>query len=300
MNKDITAALDNAGIKYAENEPMKKHTSFRIGGPADLFVSPENVGELKAAYDIAKSCDIPVTVVGNGSNLLVSDKGIEGMVICLERMNRIAVEDFLISAQAGALLGKIAAEAAICEFTGMEFAAGIPGSVGGAVVMNAGAYGGEMKDIVAYVRAFKDGKIVKIDGENCGFGYRHSIFSEGEYIIVEVVLNLSPGKKEVIHEQMKELALRRREKQPLEYPSAGSTFKRPEGNFAGALIEQAGLKGFSVGDAQVSEKHAGFVINKGNATCEQVLELVRQVKNKVFENSGVMLEEEIKVTGRRG
>ena len=297
--KKITAALESAKIEFKPNEPMKKHTSFKIGGAADLFVCPASCDELVKTVEAAEENGVPLTVVGNGSNLLVSDAGIEGVVICLEKMNDVAVNGNIITAGAGALLGKIAAEAAANSLTGMEFAAGIPGSTGGAVVMNAGAYGGEMKDIVKKVTAFKNGKIIEFDGEECDFAYRHSIFSSGEYIIVQVEMELKPGDKTEILGVMKDLAGRRREKQPLEFPSAGSTFKRPEGYFAGALIEEAGLKGFRIGDAQVSEKHAGFVINCGNATCEQILALVTEVKNCVFKNSGVMLEEEIKVTGRR-
>lgn len=297
--KKITAALESAKIEFKPNEPMKKHTSFKIGGAADLFVCPASCDELVKTVEAAEENGVPLTVVGNGSNLLVSDAGIEGVVICLEKMNDVAVNGNIITAGAGALLGKIAAEAAANSLTGMEFAAGIPGSTGGAVVMNAGAYGGEMKDIVKKVTAFKNGKIIEFDGKECDFAYRHSIFSSGEYIIVQVEMELKPGDKTEILGVMKDLAGRRREKQPLEFPSAGSTFKRPEGYFAGALIEEAGLKGFRIGDAQVSEKHAGFVINCGNATCEQILALVTEVKNCVFKNSGVMLEEEIKVTGRR-
>jgi len=297
--KNIIAALESAQIEFKQNELMKKHTSFKIGGAADLFVLPETTEQIIKALSIAKTGGLTVTVVGNGSNLLVSDEGIEGMVLCLEKMNCVEVNGESIIAGAGALLGKVASEAAINELTGMEFAAGIPGSMGGAVFMNAGAYGGEMKEIVKKVYALKNGTQVELNCDECGFGYRNSIFSCGEYIITQVELELKKGEKSEILGVMKDLAARRRDKQPLEYPSAGSTFKRPEGYFAGALIEEAGLKGFRIGDAQVSEKHAGFVINRGNATCEQVLELVAEVRNRVFRNSGVMLEEEIKVTGRR-
>lgn len=297
--KNVIAALETAKIEFKQGEPMKKHTSFKIGGAADFFVCPETSAKTFKAVEIALENNLAVTVVGNGSNLLVSDRGIAGMVICLEKMNRVTVNGNVVTAEAGAMLGKIASEAAANSLTGMEFAAGIPGSVGGAVVMNAGAYGGEMKDIVKKVVAVKDGKVVEFEGKDCDFAYRHSIFSSGGYIIIQVEMELKPGEKNEILGVMKDLAGRRREKQPLEFPSAGSTFKRPVGYFAGALIEEAGLKGFKIGDAQVSEKHAGFVINCGEATCEQVLELVAEVKNRVFENSGVVLEEEIKVTGRR-
>lgn len=291
-------ALTEAGIEYLINEPMKKHTSFKIGGDADLFVLPKNGEEAEKAVKIAENSGLPVTVIGNGSNLLVSDYGIEGMVICLENSNEITVDGCTVTVKSGAMLSRFAAVCAANSLTGAEFAAGIPGSIGGAVFMNAGAYGGEIKDIVKKVTALKGGKVRTYSAEECDFGYRKSIFLEGGYIILEAEFELKQGNEEEIRSVMKELAARRRNKQPLEFPSAGSTFKRPEGYFAGALIEGAGLKGFSVGGAQVSEKHAGFVINRGGASCEDVKALIEAVKKKVYDNSGVMLEEEIKAVGR--
>ena len=290
--------LTKAGIEYLKNEPMKKHTSFKIGGEADLFVMPKNAEETVEAVMIAENSGLPVTVVGNGSNLLVSDYGIEGMVICLEKSAGIKIDGCTVHAQSGAMLSRLASECAANSLTGAEFAAGIPGSIGGAVFMNAGAYGGEIKDIVKKVTALYGGEIKTFTAEECDFGYRKSIFAEGGYIILEAEFELKPGKEEEIRDIMKELAARRRDKQPLEFPSAGSTFKRPDGYFAGTLIESAGLKGFSVGGAQVSEKHAGFVINKGGATCEDVKALIEAVKKKVYDNSRVILEEEIKAVGR--
>ncbi|MDP4118555.1 MAG: UDP-N-acetylmuramate dehydrogenase [Bacillota bacterium] len=299
MIKEAADALVRTGIKFSENELMSGHTSFKIGGAADVFVCPENVMQITRAVEIAKKYELPFTVIGNGSNVLVSDLGIEGMVICLERMNGFETDGCSVIAESGALLSKVAMLCARNSLTGMEFAAGIPGSVGGAVYMNAGAYGGEMKNIVKSITALHNDKIEVFLTEKCDFKYRHSIFSDGGYIILSVEFELKNGNENEIRAQMKELAMRRREKQPLEYPSAGSTFKRPEGNFAGTLIQQAGLKGYSVGGAQVSEKHAGFVINKGGATCADVLSLIEHIKAEVFRISGVALEEEVRVVGKK-
>ena len=233
-------ALTEAGIEYLKNEPMKKHTSFKIGGEADLFVLPKNGEEAEKAVKIAENCGLPVTVIGNGSNLLVSDYGIEGMVICLENSNEITVDGCTVTVKSGAMLSRFAAVCAANSLAGAEFAAGIPGSIGGAVFMNAGAYGGEIKDIVKKVTALKGGKVRTYSAEECDFGYRKSIFAEGGYIILEAEFELKQGNEEEIRSVMKELAARRRNKQPLEFPSAGSTFKRPEGYFAGAQ----GLKVF--------------------------------------------------------
>ena len=297
MNRLLNKLSEN-GITFSEQEPMSLHTSFKIGGAADLYVRPDSIAKLKLAVSIANEENVPVTVVGNGSNLLVSDKGIEGMVISLDKMCNITVSGEKIVAESGALLGRVATMAMENSLWGMEFAAGIPGSIGGAVYMNAGAYEGEMSQIVTGVTVLDGSEIKKLINEECCFGYRHSIFSEKNYIILSAEITLEKGDREKICERMKELSCRRREKQPLEYPSAGSTFKRPEGYFAGALIEKSGLKGYTVGGAQVSEKHAGFVINKGGATCADVLSVIKHIKEKVFSDSGVMLEEEVRVTGR--
>ncbi|MBR2973461.1 MAG: UDP-N-acetylmuramate dehydrogenase [Clostridia bacterium] len=282
------------------NEPMHKHTTFKIGGPADIFVTPETKEALLELIGFCKTENIPVTVVGNGSNMLVSDDGIDGVVICTEKINYVNLEKDVITSGAGAFLAVVANTAARESLSGLEFAAGIPGTVGGGTFMNAGAYGGELKDVIETVTALdSDGNVKVFKSAECGFGYRTSIFGGG-YVILEVTFRLKKGNKEEILDTMKDLSQRRRDKQPLEYPSAGSTFKRPEGYFAGKLIEDANLKGYTIGGAQVSEKHSGFVINKGGATAQDVLELVEHIKKQVKEQSGVDLQEEIKLIGRQG
>ena len=277
------------------NEPMKKHTTFRIGGEASCFVRIENAKQLADVWKYLQGKQIPVLVLGNGSNLLVSDGGFDGVVleIC-DKMNDIRVEGTQIVVQAGALMSKIARIAYENGLTGFEFAAGIPGTIGGGVVMNAGAYGGELKQVITSVTMLNlEGQLVTLSNEEMEFGYRTSIIKKQPYIVVEVTLQLREGDKEEILACMEDLAFRRRDKQPLEYPSAGSTFKRPEGYFAGELIMKAGLRGFQVGGAQVSEKHCGFVINKGEATAKDVLDLMEHVKVTVKEAFGVELEPEV-------
>lgn len=285
--------------KVKKNEPMKNHTTFRVGGPADYFAMPTEEEEITEVIRLCKKEGVPYYVLGNGSNLLVGDKGYRGVVIQVFRqMNLINIEGNVLTAQAGASLAMIAAEALNAGLTGFEFAAGIPGTLGGAVVMNAGAYGGEMKDILLNARVLtEDGEILTLTNEELKFGYRRSIIAEKEYIVLEAALGLRPGNKDEIRERMNELRDRRVSKQPLEYPSAGSTFKRPEGYFAGKLIQDAGLKGFAVGGAQVSEKHSGFVINTGDASAADVRELIRQVRERVKEDSGIELEPEVKQIG---
>nr|WP_307999055.1 UDP-N-acetylmuramate dehydrogenase [uncultured Merdimonas sp.] len=280
-------------------EPMKMHTTFRVGGPADYFVMPESSGEVQQVISLCREEKMPYYVIGNGSNLLVSDEGYRGVILQIYRtMSRIEVEGTLIRAQAGALLSAIAAKAYENSLTGFEFAAGIPGTIGGASVMNAGAYGGEMKDVIRSVTVLdQDGKIRKIEREDLEMGYRTSIISKEGYITLEAEIELSEGKPEEIKALMDDLRTRRVTKQPLEYPSAGSTFKRPEGYFAGKLIQDTGLAGFQVGGAQVSEKHCGFVINKENATAADIDSLMRQVSEKVKEKFGVTLEPEVKRLG---
>ena len=298
MNMEaVTAAL--AGLVPEENilvnEPMKKHTTFRIGGEAACYVKIENVKQLAEVQGCLQKMDVPMLVIGNGSNLLVSDDGFAGVVleIC-DKMNAIRVEGTKMIVQAGALMSKIAKVAYENGLTGFEFAAGIPGTIGGGTVMNAGAYGGELKQVITSVKMLDDaGETAELTGEEMEFGYRTSIIKKRPYIVVEVTLQLREGKKEEILARMEDLALRRRDKQPLEYPSAGSTFKRPEGYFAGELIMKAGLRGYRVGGAQVSEKHCGFVINAGEATAEDVLTLMDHVKNVVKETFGVELEPEV-------
>lgn len=277
------------------NEPMKKHTTFRIGGEADCFVCVENTSQLKEAQAYLQSMQIPYYVLGNGSNLLVSDEGYRGVIleIC-DKMSDIRVEGNCIVAQAGALMSKIAHVALEHGLTGFEFAAGIPGTIGGGAVMNAGAYGGELKDVITTVEVInRDGEVLLLENAAMEFGYRSSILKRMPYIVTEVKIQLQEGVREDIKAAMDDLGKKRREKQPLEFPSAGSTFKRPEGHFAGALIMNAGLRGFLVGGAQVSEKHCGFVINKGDATADDVKELIRQVQKEVKTQFEVDLEPEV-------
>ena len=279
-------------------EPMSRHTTFRVGGPADVLVTPDR-DSIAAIIKLCRSENVPYTLIGNGSNLLVSDKGVRGVVIKMgEHAGEIRVTQNEITAQAGALLSKIANTAAKEGLAGMEFAAGIPGSLGGAVVMNAGAYGGEMKDIlVNAVVLDENGEEKTLSADELELRYRHSCISEKHYIVLEATIRLQSGDEQEIRLKMKELSEQRQEKQPLQYPSAGSTFKRPEGYFAGKLIMDAGLRGYTVGGAQVSEKHCGFVINKGDATAEDICKLMKDVSEKVQEQFGVVLEPEVKQIG---
>lgn len=280
------------------NEPMSRHTTFHIGGPADFMIQPD-LKQLELVIAYCTKEQIPYTIIGNGSNLLVGDGGIRGLVIELAApASKIRVQGNRIYAECGALLSKVAGTAADAGLTGMEFAAGIPGSIGGAVFMNAGAYGGEMQQIVESVDILRpDGSRVCIDGADMEFGYRHSVLQREPGIVCAVTLSLQPGNPEQIRSYMKELRDKRVEKQPLEYPSAGSTFKRPEGYFAGKLIMDAGLRGFRVGDAQVAKKHCGFVVNRGKATAADVISLTDAVRERVKEQFGVELELEVKRIG---
>ncbi|MDO4618088.1 MAG: UDP-N-acetylmuramate dehydrogenase [Clostridia bacterium] len=287
---------DINGIKF--NEPMSKHTTFRAGGAADMLYEPSTNEELMLALDLAKKENIPITVIGNGSNLLVRDGGIRGLVIKLyKNFSGILVDGDVIIARSGALLPEIGSAALAYGLSGFEFASGIPGTIGGGLVMNAGAYGGELKDIVVSCEYLENGEIKTYKNEDMCLSYRHSIFAEKNGIILSVTMRLSKGDKSEIKDKMDDLKQRRIDKQPLEFASAGSTFKRPEGYFAGKLIEDAGLKGASVGDAEISKKHAGFLINKGNATATEILELIEYVKKKVLETSGIRLETEVKIIG---
>ena len=293
--------LEQKNITLLKQEPMKKHTSFRIGGNADIYISPKSSEEIQSILFLAKKYDVPVTVMGNGSNLLVSDKGIRGIVIQIgEDMSTILVKGEKITAQAGALLKTIGEKALQSSLEGFAFAAGIPGSLGGAVRMNAGAYGGEIKDILVEAEVLtEDLQIKKFSTQQLQFSYRHSIIPEKGYIVLSATFLLKKGNQKEIAQKMTELAQQRREKQPLNFPSAGSIFKRPQGYFAGKLITDAGLKGYSIGDAQVSQKHGGFIVNKGNATCADVLALIEHCQKTVFEKFGVMLETEVKMIGER-
>ena len=281
------------------DEPMKKHTTFRVGGPARALVEPGSAEDVKSVVEFCKSEQIPYYIVGNGSNLLVSDQGYEGVIIQIyKQMNRVEITENEIHAQAGALLSMIANRAMEAELTGFEFAAGIPGTLGGACVMNAGAYGGEMKDVLETVTVLtRDGDVKTLTKDELELGYRTSVIAKKDYIVLSAVIRLENGKKEEIKAVMDDLKEKRITKQPLEYPSAGSTFKRPEGYFAGKLIQDAGLRGFQVGGAQVSEKHCGFVVNKDQATAADVMNLMNQVSDKVYEMSGVRLEPEVKRLG---
>ena len=278
---------------------MKNHTTFRVGGPADIFLTP-SAEELPAVLSVCREEQMPVTVIGNGSNLLVGDQGIRGVVICIGfGMRGIRVDGEKIFLEAGVTLAAVAQQAAKAGLTGLEFASGIPGTFGGAVVMNAGAYGGEMKDVIVSVRVIsEDGEILTLSKEELDLSYRHSVIPERGYLVIDGELLLTREKDpDQITERMEELKKKRIEKQPLEYPSAGSTFKRPEGYFAGKLIMDAGLRGFSVGGAAVSDKHCGFVINKGNATAADICALMDEVTRIVKEKYAVTLEPEVKKVG---
>lgn len=281
------------------DEPMKSHTTFRVGGPADLFVTPETSEEVRAVVDMCRSEEIDCHIIGNGSNLLVSDRGVRGVVVQIAKvMNKIESNGEQIRAQAGALLSEVAAHALKDGLAGFEFAAGIPGTLGGACVMNAGAYGGEMKDVLYEVTVLTpQGEFRILKEDELELGYRTSVIARKGYIVLEAVIRLKKGDEEEIRRQMEDLRDRRISKQPLEYPSAGSTFKRPEGYFAGKLIQDAGLRGYTFGGAQVSEKHCGFVINRGDATAAEVAELMRRVADKVEEQFKVRLEPEVKRLG---
>ena len=286
-------------LNILREEPMRAHTTFRIGGNARRVAQVTSCAQLSALLELVHREQCPYLLVGNGSNLLVSDEGVDALVILTGGLQRMELTgENVIFAEAGCSLAQLAVFAMKHSLTGLEFAHGIPGSLGGAVCMNAGAYGGEMCQVISSVTAWIPGKgECSMSLEELELSYRHSWFSHNEGVVLSAVLSLKPGEEETIRAQMEELIRRRKEKQPLNYPSAGSTFKRPEGYFAGALIEQCGLKGKRVGDAQVSEKHAGFVVNLGNATCADVLGLIDEVKSTVLDRTGVVLEPEIKVIG---
>lgn len=289
----------NGTEQVLRDEPMSRHTTFRIGGPAALFCIPRSVPALAATVKACIEADIPYYILGNGSNVLVSDAGYQGVVIQLFRnMDGIRIRGTEMEVEAGALLVKIAHTAAKESLTGLEFASGIPGTLGGGLTMNAGAYGGEMKDVVKEAVVMKpDGEILRLTKEELELGYRTSVIARKGYLVISALLELKEGEAEVIRARMQELKEARTSKQPLEYAGAGSTFKRPEGYFAGKLIMDAGLRGFTVGGAQVSEKHCGFVINRGGATAQNVMDLVRQVQNEVKKQFGVELELEVKLLG---
>lgn len=281
------------------NEPMSKHTTFRCGGPAQFFVRASNAADITAAINAAEKADTPWWIVGCGSDLLVSDAGLPGVVIEIgERMAHISIDESVVRVQAGATNEAVAQAALEAGLTGYEFASGIPGSVGGAAIMNAGAYDGEFKDVAASVSClFPDGTVREIPAEKADWSYRHSMMSDEGLVVLGATLQLAAGNKDDIRAKMDDLAQRRSSKQPLEMASAGSTFKRPEGYFAGKLIQDAGMQGHSVGDAQVSTKHAGFVVNTGNATAADVLQVIRDVQAAVADQFGVTLETEVRMWG---
>ena len=298
--KYLTDILNSKNITYVCNEPMSAHTTFKIGGAADILITVKTIDELQTAVNACKASDIPVMILGNGSNLLVSDNGIEGAVITLDGdFKEITVDGDTITSGAGAKLSRLCSVALENSLTGLEFAYGIPGTVGGAMYMNAGAYGGEMKDVALSVTALTpDGEIREVPAEDLQLGYRTSVFKTNGDIILFSKYKLEQGDQAAIKAKMDDVMDRRKTKQPLEFPSAGSVFKRPEGAFAGTLIEQCGLKGKTVGGAQVSEKHAGFIINIGGATCDDVMGLVKLVQDTVKAETGYFLEREIIRTGR--
>ena len=281
------------------NEPMKNHTSFKLGGPADIFIEPDNTEELAKAIKSLREHDIPYYIIGNGSNLLVSDKGLRVAVVKIgEKFGSVSIDGNNIIAGCGILLSTLSKMAAKSGLTGMEFASGIPGALGGAVTMNAGAYGGEMKDIVEWVEVLdQDLKLKRLQNTEMKFGYRKSVIEPGKYIVIKCGIRLKKGKPEEINKLMSELTEKRKSKQPINMPSAGSTFKRPEGYFAGKLIEDAGLRGFSLGGAQISTLHCGFVVNNGDAKAQDVYNLIKHVQKVVYEKFNVKLEPEVKILG---
>ena len=283
-------------VRVENDVLLQKHTSFRIGGPARRMAFPRTTEELVQTMDVARRCGTEPFVLGKGTNLLMPDEGLDTLIIKTEQMNEIRrLDEYTIEADAGVSLARFAVFAQQLGLAGLEFAHGIPGSLGGGVYMNAGAYGGELKDVITEVTALCENGVRRLTVEEAQLGYRDSYFARSGAIVLSAAVRLQPDNPEAIRSRMDELMVRRKTTQPLEYPSAGSTFKRPVGNFAGSLIEKTGLKGMTVGGAQVSEKHAGFLINVGGATCADVLSLIEQVQEKVYEASGVRLEPEVKI-----
>lgn len=305
-NKEILENLEEVISKdrIKQNEPMKNHTTFKIGGPADFLIKINTIEELKKIIKFSKNKNIPITIIGNGSNLLVTDKGIRGIVIKLDlkeiQIQKNNEEKIEITVGSGVQMGLLAQKLLKLEITGFEEFAGIPGTIGGAILMDAGAYGKEMKDIVQEVTTIDyNGNIQSFSNEQSEFTYRHSKFSNKEYIILQTKIVLQKGNKAEIKQKMDELLKSRKEKQPIEYPSAGSTFKRGEDFITAKLIDEAGLKGYSVGGAKISEKHAGFIINTGNATAQDVLDLVKYAQEKVYEKFEKKIELEVKILGEK-
>lgn len=295
---NIKSICTEIGCEYSEGVMLSAHTSFKIGGKADLFVMPDTTEKLASVISACKKDELKVLILGKGSNLLVSDNGFKGVVVSTGALDKLElIDETTVYCQSGVTLSKLCRFALDNSLTGLEFAYGIPGSAGGAAYMNAGAYGGEMKDVLYRCdHISSDGETGSFEGDELDLSYRHSVYSKSDKTVTALYLKLQKGDKTAIKAKMDELMGKRRDKQPLEYPSAGSTFKRPEGHFAGALIEQCGLKGFTVGGAQVSPKHAGFVVNVGGATANDVLGVIKHCQSVVFENTGVMLEPEVEIT----
>lgn len=300
MPRSWKTALEESGVPLTAGEPMSRRTTFRIGGPAEFFAAPDTAEGLERLLAVCRREQIPYFILGKGSNLLVGDKGIPGLTIAMESLSKITVEGEGITAQAGAALSAVCIAARQAGLTGLEFAYGIPGQIGGGVYMNAGAYGGELKDVLTAVTFLdEEGKQKTLPAEELEMGYRRSRFSGRSCVILSAEFRLKADESgpQAVGERMEEILRRRKEKQPLEWPSAGSTFKRPEGAYAAALIDQCGLKGLQIGGARVSEKHAGFVINAGGASCADVLALIGKVQTIVKEKTGFVLEPEVRVTG---
>ena len=280
------------------NEDMKNHIYFKVGGPADIFLTPKSIEQLSETVKICKQNNIPYLIIGNGSNLLVKDGGIRGVVIALTKLDKLQSKGNFIKAEAGVLLKDVSDRAVENSLTGFEFASGIPGSVGGAVFMNAGAYDGEIKNVILEAEVLdEEGNVIVLNRDELELGYRTSRVMKDNLVVLSAIFQLELGEKEAIQSRVDELTAKREEKQPLEYPSAGITFKRPEGYFAGKLIQDAGLKGYSVGGAAVSEKHSGFVINKGGATAKDILELIKYIQDEVYKQFGVELHTEVRILG---
>lgn len=295
--KEFIKSISQESIRL--DEPMKNHTSFKIGGPADVFISPRTIEEVRSAVGICRKNKIPFYIMGNGSNLLVKDKGFRGVIIQIyKNLSEVKIEENEVWAESGILLSALSKKIMAKSLTGFEFASGIPGTLGGAIYMNAGAYGGEIKQVFVSADIMdEEGKILTLSNEEMNLGYRSSILQKKEYIVLNAKLKFQKGNIEEIQERINYLTEQRTTKQPLNIPSAGSTFKRPEGYYAGKLIMDAGLRGYSIGGAQVSEKHCGFIINKENATAEDVLNLIKHIQNTIKEKFGVSMDTEVRVIG---
>lgn len=296
---DLAKLQDILGtLTIKANEPLSNYTYTKTGGPADLLVFPRSVEQVQRVLAAVKQENLPLTVLGNASNLIVKDGGIRGLVMILTDMQELVLEGNQLKAASGAALIEASRQAAAVGLTGLEFACGIPGSIGGAIYMNAGAYGGEVKDVISQVQTMtRDGQLKTYAGADCDFSYRHSRFQEGDEVILGVTFDLAPGDQSTIDSKVAELTHLRQSKQPLEYPSCGSVFKRPEGYFAGKLIQDAGLQGYQVGGAQVSTKHAGFIVNVDHATATDYLEVIEHIRLVVWARTGVFMEPEVRIIG---